>query len=297
MLSRLAIALLAIGALAMMFGQVIWLVGGLLLLTIIIAELVEERYTEPTATGRKWLRVPGLDSQPANHTPPILQSSTNRRPFLRSPRTRYVKEVEGLRADPHFESTLDVYEGRLVERIPREMCVDVPEQIEVRLGLYDTPHLAHRLIGAGDVRDAVLPIVETMALALYCPYGGFRIEPLSEYEQLVIKDVIKDSELHNRDYGRWRWRVTPRRTGVTQLALRVSARVFDSHGHPAHHTLVPDKTFRIDVRINKKAIARKALWWFVVTVPAAGLVTLWNTALREELWPLVRDFIKNVIGF
>jgi hypothetical protein len=300
MLSRLAIAIVAIGGLAMVFGQVIWVVGGILLLIIVIAESVESvvRRVEPAASETKWLRVPNTAGQAANHPSPTLQSRTGwgGGVLTRSAGTLRRKPIQGPRADARLESLLDVYAGRLVERIPREMCVDVQEQIEVRVGPYDAPQLTHGLIGVGELQDYVLPIVETMALALYCPFGDFEIEPMSESEQLVIKDVVRGSALYARDYGRWRWRVTPRRTGPSRIALRVTARVLDSHGLPAPHTLVPDKTFRIDVRINKKAIARKAFWWLAVTVPAAAIVTLWNTALKETVWPLVRDLIKSIVG-
>jgi hypothetical protein len=192
------------------------------------------------------------------------------------------------------QTALQVQKGRLVHKIPKQMRVGVSELVEVRLGTgLKIPDMAKDIDGSGPLTVHNLPVVDTMAIDLYSPDDAFRIEVRSDREQLVKKDTIKGTlfETYSVPYGQWKWSVTPLRTGVNTLALRVSARLLDSQGHPSPHTLVPDREFTVSVRVNHRARAVKAAKWIAVSAPLAVLAALFSGAIENDLWPTVRSFL------
>lgn len=198
---------------------------------------------------------------------------------------------------------IEVYAGRLVERIPRSMRIGRREQIEVRVGTEGASRLNIGLVGSGDLTEHELPVVETMALDLYSIDDSFKIEPVSDREQLVKKDVLKGTPLSFvgsgapvDNYARWLWFVTPMRRGTKTLALRVSARVLDSHGHPTPHTLVPDRTIEISVRVNPAKVALSAGKWAGVTVPVATAMAIFAAGVQDQVWPALKALFARLLG-
>jgi hypothetical protein len=197
-------------------------------------------------------------------------------------------------ATEQAQKALQVHEGRLIHKIPKEMRVGVSQSIEVRIGAdMKIPEMAQGIGGSGLLTVHNLPVVETMAIDLYSPDGAFLIDARSEREQLVKKDTIRGTlfESFSVPYGQWKWSVTPLRTGVKTLALRVSARLLDSQGHPSPHTLVPDREFTVNVRVNHRATAARVAKWIAVSAPLAVMAALFSGAIENDLWPTVRSML------
>lgn len=193
------------------------------------------------------------------------------------------------------QDSLRVFAGRLIHKIPRVMHVRVPEIIEVRVGAAQTPipQQAMGIVGTGNLTVHNLPAVETMIVDLYCDGNDVRIIPLSNREQLVKKDVIRNSllERFSAPYGQWKWSVLPLRQGLTTLTLHVSARVLDSRGLPTSHSLVPDREFSVSIRVNGKAVAWRCAKWLMISAPFGVLTALVTGAIENDLWPAVRSLL------
>lgn len=161
------------------------------------------------------------------------------------------------------------------------------EHVEVRLGDQLNPIMLFGFKGTGDVHVHNVPVVETMTIVLYSPTDAFTVKACSEPEQLVKKNVLINTAFDDpaQSFGRWLWNVTPLRAGNHSLALRISARVNDSLGFPASHSLVPDRVITVDVTVNGRRWAGKVLLWLAGGLTAAFI----GAAVQDQLWPLIRD--------
>ena len=187
--------------------------------------------------------------------------------------------------------------GKLVETIPRKMPLGDRQLVEAHLGR-DTPELKMGFAGSGVIASHDLPIVETMAVDLISDDSTFKIEALGERVQLVKKDAVPRNLIGAADHGQWQWYVTPLKSGTRMLALRVSAKLRDSQGIEAAHTLVPDRTIEISVTVNRFKWIWPFFKWAGIAI-ATGIVTgIASGIIRDDtVWPVVRAIIEQLTGF
>ncbi len=158
--------------------------------------------------------------------------------------------------------------GRVVENIPRRMRAAVRERIEVRISREDTNNLLRGLEGRGAPVAHEALITQTMSVALRAPDGGFTIEPLSPETQWIF-DRPDEAEL----YGRWRWVVTPHKSGQRRLQLLIASRSIGPNGI-AGDTALPDQTITVHVRTNYWLTMARAAQWIAAMVVGGVLTEL-----------------------
>jgi hypothetical protein len=220
---------------------------------------------------------------------PLSDQEHLRLDFLKSISVNSSLARGGVRSIPPAE-ILATQRGQMVEKIPREMTVDVREPVEIRIAReeIELPEISLGLVGtAPNVTQHLIDVVETMTVELVAPSGAFTIETGSPSSQLVLRK----SEALADDWGRWLWYVTPKESGTHTLTLRVSAGVLDSRGVPTNAAL-PDQNIDIVVSVNVgKASGRivKAAGGAVATGLVAG-------ATREYWFPWLAG-VARVMGW
>lgn len=183
-------------------------------------------------------------------------------------------------------------QGTLVHRIPEKMWLGEPETVEVRLGREGAEGLISGLVGRGALKEEALPILETMSVTLVALDGGFDIVQLSETVQLVVKDSLKGTGLEGESFGRWLWRVTPRRKGRRRLCVKVSASLTDSRGVPSSASL-PDREFAVTVEVRSARTALRILGRLILAASSAAAAGLIGAATQELWWPELKALLAS----
>lgn len=166
--------------------------------------------------------------------------------------------------------------GKLVERIPREMRVGVPERVEVRIGREATDTLLAGLEGQGAATVHKVAVTRAMTLFLKAPEGGFLIESLSPETQWVFD---RPSFLESEPYGQWRWTILPTARGQRKLQLVAAARSIDENGLIGDSVL-PVQVIEVNVHINWKHTIQRAALWIGLVVGGGVLTEATLTILR-----------------
>ena len=188
--------------------------------------------------------------------------------------------------------------GRLVHKIPQSMWKGETEAVEIRLGQNNAAQLTLGLLGSGTTTVIALPIVETMSVELYCIDAAFQIVSKSRIDQIVRPDsnslslALSDATafVSKADqYGRWKWDVTPLKTGDRPLLLRVSAALRDSNGLPSSASL-PPQTFAVAVRVKYASAAYKVASTVTRAMLLAGLGGLAAAYTQTFGGPLLRPY-------
>jgi len=192
---------------------------------------------------------------------------------------------------PSSQESIEAEAGRLVHKIPDRMWVGEPEQVEVRLGREDAAGLTEGIAGRGSVTTADIPIVETMSITLVSSPGAFDIERQSETTQLVMNDLIAGSAFEKEDFGRWTWLVTPKKPGMHQLYLKVSAGLKDSRGVPTSARL-PDREFRVTVSVHAGKETLRFLRRTALAFGGALGAALLGVITQELWWPKIRALLQ-----
>jgi hypothetical protein len=133
-----------------------------------------------------------------------------------------------------------------------------------------------------------LLVLETMSVRLLAIPGAFEISPQTETTQLTSTESIRKLvPVPPRDYGRWLWHVTPKKSGKHQLTLHVSAGLKDSNG--AQTTLpVDDREFTVAVRVQiVQSGVRLGLKFAALVV-----VALFGAMTQDYWWPKIRAAIQ-----
>jgi hypothetical protein len=152
---------------------------------------------------------------------------------------------------------LEKESGQLVHRVPERMRDGVTEAIEVRLGR--TNHvMTLGIMGSGDVIMEDLPIVDST--------------------QLAKGSLIWNTSFDQQKFGRWLWKVTPKKSGTHELIVKVSADLSDSRGVSTSEPY-GDRMFSIGVRVNYGTASLRVSKW-----AATGAVTGLVGAYTHEVW-------------
>ena len=168
----------------------------------------------------------------------------------------------------------DVFLGRLIENVPRRMRAAVSERIEVRISREETQALLRGMEGRGATKGHDISVTQTMSVALRAPDGGFNIESLSPETQWIFNRP-EEADV----YGRWRWVVTPSRTGTRKLQLLIASRSIGTNGVVADSAL-PDQVITIRIRTNYWLTFAKGIQWIAAMIVGGVLTELAMFGMR-----------------
>jgi hypothetical protein len=155
--------------------------------------------------------------------------------------------------------------GTLIENIPRQMHVAVPETVEIRIARNAFDTLEQGMQGRGQPVTHAVPVTRAMAVRLRAPEGGFKIEAVSPETQWIENTL----GLLQDDFALWRFSIMPEQRGRARLQLVVSARTIGTDGLTAE-TGLPDHIIDVAVRTNLgRALKRFGVWLVVMTAGGA----------------------------
>ncbi len=156
--------------------------------------------------------------------------------------------------------------GLLLENIPRRMVMGTAMTIEARIARRDIEaaildlRLPEALVAAAE------PVTHAMTVRLRSPDGAMVVEPTSPETQWIESTL----GLLQDDFSSWRWTMTPRWTGNTQLQLIVSARAVTSQGLLGEMAL-PEQDVGVTVVSNYGSLLGSVAKWVSIAL-AAGIV-------------------------
>ena len=166
--------------------------------------------------------------------------------------------------------------GLLLENIPRRMVCKVSMSIEARFARRDIEAAIQDLHLPGHPSSQT-PVTHAMTVRLRSPDGAMMVEPGAPETQWVENTL----GLLQDDFSSWRWSVTPRWSGSTQLQLMVSVRAVTAHGLLGE-TALPDQMVGVAVVADYGSIlARVALW--VGAILVAGTAGAFGEYLAKIL--------------
>jgi hypothetical protein len=168
--------------------------------------------------------------------------------------------------------------GILIENIPRQMRVAVPEAVEVRIARNAFDALQDGMQGRGMPVAHSIPVTRAMSVRLRAPEGGFKIDVVSPETQWIENTL----GLLQDDYALWRFTVTPERRGRARLQLIISARTIGTDGLTAE-TGLPDHVITVAVRTNLGRTLKRAGVWLSLAL-GGGVVG----AVGEALFRILR---------
>lgn len=206
---------------------------------------------QPPAPSKKAKASKGKRSRSGQMPVPQGRSASQNLPVKRSRRQQR----------PH-----EVFAGRLIENIPRKMRAAVAERVEVRISREETLAFLRGMEGRGEIARHDIQVTQTMSIALRAPDGGFSIESLNPETQWIFNRPEE-----NDVYGRWRWVVTPNKTGTRKLQLLIASRSLGSNGVVADSAL-PDQAITIQVRTNYLLTLARSIQWIAAMV-VGGILT------------------------
>ena len=154
----------------------------------------------------------------------------------------------------------------IVENIPRQMVIGAPHIIEARIARHSIEGL---MLGSGadglaNLQD--LPTTLALTVRMRTPDGGVMIEAGSPETQWM-ESVLG---LQQDDFASWRWTVTPKWSGATNLQLIASARAIDPAGLMSEMAL-PDHAVDVRIVTNFGALAGRSAFWIFLVVLLGGI--------------------------
>lgn len=176
------------------------------------------------------------------------------------------------RPGPATGSIPGLADGQLVEKIPRKMCVGIPETVEIRIAKADVQNLSVGIEGRGAPMRHDLIVTRAMSVRLRAPDGGFAIDPASPETQWIENRL----GLMSDDYASWRWTITPLRRGPARLQLVVAAKTVGTDGLAAD-TALPDQVIEIAISTNYRQSAMKWGGWAAAAVIGGVLARFGET--------------------
>ena len=167
--------------------------------------------------------------------------------------------------------------GLLLENIPRRMIKGTAMSIEARIARRDVEAAILDFWLPSHVQSPDLDVTHAITVRLRSPDGAMTVESGSPETQWVETTL----GLLQDDFSSWRWTVTPRWTGVTQLQLVVSTRAVTPQGL-LDETALPEQTVGVTVVSNYGSLLARMAKWVTIAM-AAGIAG----AVGEHLLKIV----------
>ena len=193
-----------------------------------------------------------------------------------APKTKGRKSAARARRSPHDN-------GMLLENIPRRMISGTAMSIEARIARRDVEAAILDLWLPSHVQNPDADVTHAITVRLRSPDGAMTVESGSPETQWVETTL----GLLQDDFSSWRWTVTPRWTGVTQLQLVVSTRAVTPQGL-LDETALPEQTVGVTVVSNYGAVLANLAKWVTIAM-AAGIAG----AVGEHLLKVVGRILTH----
>ena len=161
--------------------------------------------------------------------------------------------------------------GKIAFNAPDRMRVGDDTRIQVRIGKTETCDLVRGFEGPGAIKVKDVQVGTLLRVVLFG--NEFNIKPLSTQDQPVL----------DRGYTQWEWSVTPQKSGIHTLYIRVTLRI-KIPNQDTEYLDRPVLSEPITVDVNPLFTARKfveANWQW-----AAGSLT--PAAIGAAVWQYVR---------
>ena len=195
---------------------------------------------------------------------------TRREPEF-APEARHARTELAQTARPRPQGRKPAAKGRrqaersfIVENIPRQMVIGIAHIIEARIARHSVEGLLQGNEGLAMPQD--LPATLALTVRLRTPDGGVAIEAGSPETQWM--DSVLG--LQQDDFASWRWTVTPKWSGATNLQLVASARAVDPSGLMAEMAL-PDHSVDVRIVTNFGTLAGRSAFWIFLVVLLGGI--------------------------
>lgn len=177
-------------------------------------------------------------------------------------------------------------QDQVVENIPKVMRVGKVHYLEVRVARFTNTEieLAPEDYGLRSKQNAT-PITKAITVRLTGPDGLFLIDCATASTQWT---EMQGGMTNDADYAVWRWRVMPRKSGVSKLRLDITARTSNEDGLTAEIPIQPSKSIDVKVTKNYGSIFKKALILAAVLGIGYGIAQY-----GQQAYELVDDSIKE----
>lgn len=181
-------------------------------------------------------------------------------------------------------------EDQVIENVPKVMREDKLHYVEVRVARFTDAELDFDEEGYGlRSKSEKKPYTKAITVHLTGPDGQFLIDSATAATQWC---ELHRSMVDDADFAIWRWRVLPRKAGISKLRLDVTVRATGENGLSAEIPVQPSKSFEIKVtrnygRIFKRFMAILLLFGLGYAIARYGPVA-YETGM-EEVTKILKD--------
>jgi hypothetical protein len=177
-------------------------------------------------------------------------------------------------------------QDQVVENIPKVMRVGKVHYLEVRVAKFANTEieLAPEDYGLRSKQNSN-PLTKAITVRLTGSDGLFLIDCATASTQWT---EMQGGITNDADFAVWRWRVLPRKSGVSKLRLDVTARTSNEDGLTAEIPIQPSKSIDIKVTRNYGSIFKKLL--IVAGIFAVGFGV---AQYGQQAYELVQEQIKE----
>jgi neural Wiskott-Aldrich syndrome protein len=223
-----------------------------------------EPQAQQEAQPPEWSQEPAPPPQqqpPAARQPPPREQGQTRRAAESgtAPKTKGRKAAAKARK-PANESSL------LIDNIPHQLVSGISMNVEARIARRDLEAALLDLHVPGGPHGPDSPATHAMTVRLRSPDGAVVVETASPETQWVENTL----GLLQDDFSSWRWTITPRWSGKTELQLVASARSVTAEGLLGE-TALTDQTVAVSVVSNYRSGLGSVAKWLGIAL-AAGIV-------------------------
>ena len=177
-------------------------------------------------------------------------------------------------------------QDQVVENIPKVMRVGKVHYLEVRVAKFANTEieLAPEDYGLRSKQNSN-PLTKAITVRLTGSDGLFLIDCATASTQWT---EMQGGITNDADFAVWRWRVLPRKSGVSKLRLDVTARTSNEDGLTAEIPIQPSKSIDIKVTRNYGSIFKKLLLIGGIFVIGFGVAQY-----GPQTYQLVQEQIKE----
>jgi hypothetical protein len=109
----------------------------------------------------------------------------------------------------------------------------------------------------------------------------------------ICLDLIAERSSRFEDFGKWTWRVTPKKLDTHELLVNVSAELLDSLGIHAS-TALPTRTFTVRVNVNFPQLSFQAMGWGASGVFGPLFAGVVGAYTQDIWWPTIKLWMQSL---
>ena len=177
-------------------------------------------------------------------------------------------------------------QDQVVENIPKVMRVGKVHYLEVRVAKFANTEieLSPEDYGLRSKQNSN-PLTKAITVRLTGPDGLFLIDCATSSTQWT---EMQGGITNDADFAVWRWRVLPRKSGVSKLRLDITARTSNEDGLTAEIPIQPSKSIDIKVTRNYGSIFKK-----LIIIGGIFAVGFGVAQYGERAYKLVQEQVKE----